>query len=566
MAIKELKQHNLDGYVLDSDWKREAEALRVFNNELNDPHIVRGVGAFTQKFTYYTKYYLVMEWANGGSLKDAWERDKRPEMNCSRIMELLIQFRGLAGALRRMHNAVLHEETPTHALISIKEPDGSKDERHYRHGDIKPDNILRFMDSSSWLGTLKLADLGRARFHDRDTRNRTVGTGERFGHWRYEPPEIWTDQSAAWSRRYDIWSFGCVLFESVIWLLYGSSALKQFESLYDQGQGSPYWTWESTRRTARINENALALMSDILANDPECQSRSAIRDLVVLVRDKLLVIVQRGPLAIARDRVYSDSLYSELDKIVSEAQRDSAYLFTGSPRTSVTPPEILVRRNMRRESQQSSYSHQSDPQSPTTIACTLDQCSETSGYSSSASDASESLMSSSRGSKLHPRSIKLRPGNLVTRRTSSPHYGRPMDSYRHDFEDTWEFEDDNVFARRIICSPAFNAEGSFNGEESFNVKESLPTKKPSLCERCARLDFRAPKFKIRDTAGGLRDTALKGCEFCSMRLQVVERVRPGKSIVFDRFSSGLRLNKSTLPVMSLCRPSGAYSAVIDPQC
>jgi hypothetical protein len=40
---------------------------------------------------------------------------------------------------------------------------------NWRHGDIKPDNILRFVDSSSndqitaRIGTLKLADLGRAK-------------------------------------------------------------------------------------------------------------------------------------------------------------------------------------------------------------------------------------------------------------------------------------------------------------------------------------------------------------------------------------------------------------------
>jgi serine/threonine protein kinase len=135
-------------------------------------------------------------------------------------MELLEQFRCLAHALNQMHHYTppeSSEEARTLSPIRINEPTSNT---NWRHGDVKPGNILRFTDpnSSGWLGTLKLGDLGRARQHNVKTQQRKQGTREKFGSWRYEAPETFTALEGR-SRLYDIWSFGCVIVDAVIWLL-----------------------------------------------------------------------------------------------------------------------------------------------------------------------------------------------------------------------------------------------------------------------------------------------------------------------------------------------------------
>jgi hypothetical protein len=65
------------------------------------------------------------------------------------------------------------------------------DAKNWRHGDIKPENILRFTqgDSSKWLGTLKLADLGRAKKHKLVTAQRNTTEKERWRMRWYEPTD-----------------------------------------------------------------------------------------------------------------------------------------------------------------------------------------------------------------------------------------------------------------------------------------------------------------------------------------------------------------------------------------
>ncbi|KAK7709694.1 hypothetical protein SLS57_008599 [Botryosphaeria dothidea] len=102
---------------------------------------------------------------------------------------------------------------------------------NWRHGDLKPDNILRFVDSTTAersLGTLKIADLGLAKLHDVDTNLRAEPTSQRCGTLKYEPPEALYPHRSPRSRRYDIWSMGCIILESIIWLLYGYDGLEVF--------------------------------------------------------------------------------------------------------------------------------------------------------------------------------------------------------------------------------------------------------------------------------------------------------------------------------------------------
>ncbi len=44
----------------------------------------------------------------------------------------------------------------------------------------------------------------------------------------YEPPEAEVGQNEPRSRRYDVWSMGCIYLEFAIWLLRGENGLQRF--------------------------------------------------------------------------------------------------------------------------------------------------------------------------------------------------------------------------------------------------------------------------------------------------------------------------------------------------
>jgi serine/threonine protein kinase len=507
-----LKQLTGPSYNVAGDWQNEKDALFVFN-QLGDEHIVKGIGAFTKR----GKYYLLMEWADGGNLQQFWENNPDPHltMTAQQVIELLTQFRGLAYALNRMHHYRARQEKTKSCSVSINTPGENEDETSWRHGDLKPGNILRFKDpsnSSNWVGTLKIGDLGRVRQHLDKTGKRKIGTSELFSTWRYEAPESWTSLSSPRSRLYDIWSLGCVILDSVIWMLYGAKKLKEFEAVVrEPGHGSPYWTYESSRvnrKKAKIRDNVSALMQDMLDFHPECKAPSALRDLICLVRDKLLV-VKLSPDAdkfTPKCRANSFTLVEELDEIIRKAKNCSSYLFKGSDVTGIRAPSL-------------------NKHLPKIDYLTPDR--------------------------------QLTPANFVTRRTPSPFAGRPddeptrkHDSYSHDFDDTWKQEEDNTFAEDVLRRP------------EIDYQSLTPVSQSMLCPKCRSLDFAAPSLKIKDKVEELRKSIQKGCKFCDMRLQVAEKFHSGETFEFSKDSSGLQLNINARgpPVLSLYRTPVALSS------
>ncbi|CAN9327746.1 unnamed protein product [Alternaria alternata] len=192
---------------------------------------------------------------------------------------------------------------------------------YWRHGDIKPANILRFLDEcqgtdsdsvheqqdnmdldsvddqeqAAQLGFLKLADLGRAQQHLDRTARRSTRETERFRTRWYEPPDLNPDlehlSHGKISRLFDIWSMGCVFLDGLLWMFYGMDAIEDFQSKAQTSSESfvatPYWI-KTGDGSYRVTDAALALMDHL---SKACQEYSpALTDLVQLVKEKLLVV------------------------------------------------------------------------------------------------------------------------------------------------------------------------------------------------------------------------------------------------------------------------------------
>ncbi|KAJ4311211.1 hypothetical protein N0V84_010573, partial [Fusarium piperis] len=312
VALKHMKDLKETGYNVQSAWESEAEAL-VQINRLDNKHLIRRTGAFKAG----KNYYIMFEWADGGTLRDVWERQNvdHTALNGHRILQVLEQLHGLAEALSKLHNKAnnaprrggapgsLSRAETILASPSLNVPkvqlqaDGDNSdntgEEHWRHGDLKPDNILLFRDKTSpWLGTLKIADLGLAKQHAFATAKRDLATEQKYSTFHYEAPEVIIKRHDPRSRLYDIWSMGCIIFEFVIWILYGYPGLEKFYGEKPPtGRNTLYFTVNQREDSAQVSDVVKNWMDHMLRLDPECkgQSPSVVKDLIKLVKDHLLV-------------------------------------------------------------------------------------------------------------------------------------------------------------------------------------------------------------------------------------------------------------------------------------
>lgn len=315
-------------------------------------------------------------WADGDSLRDFWDRTPRQAPSKEVIHQAILQLRGLADALDSLHNFdgghtrhhvnedqtdAQHQDVPEmrvhNELNELGDYEDAPNQESIRHGDLKPENILRFLDQETKLGELKIADMGLAKRHVVETQDRAHLTSTRYGTIRYEAPETVTAIQGR-SRLYDIWSMGCITLEFIIWILYGNEELNSF---YNQVKGAGHQVCQyfevlesRTPMRAKVHRVVLLWMDQIQNMDPECSQESAIRDLLSVVRTKLLVIplppnrtrsFNPGPglvppaegEQITRYRATASEFRDALDGILSKVSRPG-YLLTGKTRDNIKPP------------------------------------------------------------------------------------------------------------------------------------------------------------------------------------------------------------------------------------
>jgi serine/threonine protein kinase len=309
VAIKSFKsvyENDPQGLTASRAFKTEARNLRELS-ERNHPHIVRRVATVV-----HGKQFLILsDWANGGDLKNFWEQEREPSAGPELVLEVVTQLRGLASAIDLMHygnymsplSRSVSQSSSTHTpsmpvVIGVNGEAGrladigaAVEDSNWRHGDLKPENILRFSKVGELVGTLRISDLGLAKRHVVSTNLRKLPSTSQFGTVGYEPPEAMTMPLSPRSRLYDIWSLGCILLEFVVWLLYGYEGLKAFWKLPTESEGFLFWCRlpVGVEPGAKVNPSVTQIMDRILETNPACRSPSAIRDLLLLVKDRVLV-------------------------------------------------------------------------------------------------------------------------------------------------------------------------------------------------------------------------------------------------------------------------------------
>ena len=271
-------------------------------------------------FSWSERQYLLFPWADGGNLFEFWNENNaysnRTKIAQNNIPDIVEQLMGMAKDLEALHNF----------------KHGNADS--YRHGDLKPDNILIF-DRKLRLGTWKMADLGLAQYKTMNTKDRgnhrylgltsTAGSGT----MSYMPPESAQQADTPTSRLYDIWSVGCIILQLLTWLLYGIEGIDQLakETQSIDKQQSSYWTADYIKKklyNIAIAPKAIELM-DRMSND--LKASKALQDLLGIVKHHLLVVKlpKSATTPMPQGRANAGELYSLLKKIQEQGRQDTTY-------------------------------------------------------------------------------------------------------------------------------------------------------------------------------------------------------------------------------------------------
>ncbi|KAI1815226.1 kinase-like protein [Poronia punctata] len=272
------------------DFEIEKSVLEKING-FNHPHLIKHIATFQQA----RHTYAAFPWAEGGNLSDLWEHN--PDIATSRKLETFVwafkQMHGLVGAL--------------HALHQI----------NCRHGDLKPENILNFTDSAQGpygFGTLKVADVGVSKVHHQATVLRHDPTNTKATTPSYEAPEVVFNEGKPRSRRYDMWSIGCMFMEFAIWLLHGYPAVEGFRIRRQSANGfdtkATYWQATKEKDKPKVHEDVRRGLR-ALKDDPRCAPGTGLATLILIIEHDLILIEEES-------RAQSHDLKDKFDYIMRE--------------------------------------------------------------------------------------------------------------------------------------------------------------------------------------------------------------------------------------------------------
>jgi serine/threonine protein kinase len=296
VAVKSLRQDKEDKT---DRYSKEFEVLDVIR-KIDHPHLIKAIASYTRG----AERCFIFPWAEGGNLREFWKTHSLDTRDHELITWIIEQLRGVFEGLRTLHYW--------------------NKKQNCRHGDLKPENILLFLKAGGkripGRGNLVVADLGLTKFHSEATKLRNQPTGTWTGTQKYEPPETDTERGETGqprSRLYDMWSMGCIVLECIVWLLYGFNELERFNKKLEK-------FWHIRNGKHQVHATAETWM-DFIARDPRCKEGTAVRDLLDLVRHRLLVVdtktldPSQNECEERKYRAYSKESEKLLDEIVEKA-------------------------------------------------------------------------------------------------------------------------------------------------------------------------------------------------------------------------------------------------------
>lgn len=441
---------------------------------------------------------------SGASFEDSAFFSDEERVSHEQTVQLPFRQKPLEGQTPKLPDVVVEDadvaiEQNRLARSATLAPAGQ--DENWRHGDIKPENMLRFINGAPGMGVLKLADLGRAKGNQFKTQDRMVIEKDRYRTKPYEPPDIYMRPNESMSRLFDVWSLGCVMFEAIVWMLYGKALLRSFTMSTKTAElnETPFWYAGPNWQFVDISPIVKNWMEHILDNDPECTGSkpSAIKDLLELVFKKMLVINlhQNRDMYTPGYRAPTSTILEDLAKIRSKVKQDPTYLFTGrsrDPRSFNPPPdtELVLPSKIPKMGAENQNKSQS--------------------------------------------------GSFLEVNNASVHRGlntKQRNTYSHHLEDKWNYEDDEHFARTIILR-----HGNAYQTECVPLDSDIDEQNPCrVCRQPKVLDWEVWKDrKVADLKKGCKT----GCGHCVLLQEraIAAGLTEGDPISISMTDAGLTIN------------------------
>jgi serine/threonine protein kinase len=267
VAFKQLKG---SGNELIERAKKEADGFELMRG-LKCDHLIKAIAYYKQS----GEHYFITPWAKYGDLWNFWmTTEKKPRTDKDYFIWAFGQLAGIARGIEKLHASA------------------AKSGPNCRHGDLKPENILCFPDDEEDHNNgrypsvrLVITDPGLAKIHNDATKLRSA-TKTTVSTERYLAPEMKTHPNGKLSRRFDIWSLGCIFLEFVIWLLYGAGELNNCTLEYK----GAFFVFDEGKDTEADIHPTVARWVTHIKRDRRCGEGTAVRRLIDLIVGKLLVV------------------------------------------------------------------------------------------------------------------------------------------------------------------------------------------------------------------------------------------------------------------------------------
>lgn len=323
-AVKRLYSKNKKAFA------KEVEILKKFSGNKHE-HLISLLATYEQS----DRFFLVFHWAKA-DLHCYWKNvNPVPQFDLNTVTWMRTQCKGIAHGIGRIH---AHQ-----SVYSKQDTDGARNKSHVfgHHGDIKPENVLWFADSSqpdcNTRGTLKLSDFGLAGFSIHQTTSMPPKS-TRGVTLAYRAPEVDLQEGTATGRSYDIWTLGCLYLEFITWILGGSKLLDEFvearkdrDTMWHDIETHTFFKLEinsKTKKPTAVIKSAVKQFIKRLHSHQKCSQ--FIHDFLDMVEGNMLVVKTNNPQDM--DRFDIKQVHQELAAMLQRCRNNNSYLLSPIPR------------------------------------------------------------------------------------------------------------------------------------------------------------------------------------------------------------------------------------------
>ncbi|KAI1260941.1 kinase-like domain-containing protein [Xylariaceae sp. FL1019] len=305
---------------LDGMYRNEIQHLTNFNGT-SSRHLV----TLLTSFTHREKRHFLFPWATC-DLFTYWDRQQSQPQNLESVRWFSRQLLGLVDAVKTIH-------WPAHIQHA-----------YGRHGDLKPDNILWYQQyENDPRGILVVSDMGFTVIHRTYSRSKDCAA-EVARAPDYHPPELDTKDVDV-SRKYDVWTLGCIFLEMLTWFLGESHDRNKFKlsrTEIDFKLRGPTYTFfqlvhsNDHQIEAKVKQSVLIVSSasvfSLVLEDADCcikcmeeirrhSNRSQLTDDIVNIIQNRMIIINPS------ERADMRSLHKDFTDLNDKCQSDSSYCF-----------------------------------------------------------------------------------------------------------------------------------------------------------------------------------------------------------------------------------------------